>query len=380
MSEVLRILSVVTTAAILTACGGGSGDGIGAASTTTEADPSGSTTTPVEGSAVSATLDQATIDAATAEGSVLVYGNPNDEQLSPVIDAFEAAYPEISIEALSLSGSETFQRYLSEDATGVRTADVLVNSDAVGWLDIVGRGGIVDYDDPNLADLPDYANLAPGVFAMSEDPLIAVFNNAILPEAQQPTTLAGLADIAADYDGRIGTVDIEGGLGYSGTYAYVTERGEDGWNVIETLGAHTGVESGAGGLATKLQSGEYAAAYNVSGALRALAEGQAGAQILNWRYLEDATPLIPRGIGVTAGAQSPNAAKLFVNFVLSVEGQEAACAGGFTPYRDGVDCAFGLDSIEAAIGAENVQPMPYDEAMVDDQQDIVDRWNTAFGR
>jgi iron(III) transport system substrate-binding protein len=72
---------------------------------------------------------------------------------------------------------------------------------------------------------------------------------------------------------------------------------------------------------------------------------------------------------------------VFVNWLLSVKGQEAACAGGFTPYRDGVSCAFGLPQVIAAIGGEeNLIIGSYDPKLVGEADGIVKQWNAAVRR
>lgn len=324
--------------------------------------------------------DPDVLAAAQSETSLLVYGNPNDDQFAPLVTAFEAAYPWIDVEALSVGGSETFQRYLNESAAGTRTADVIINSDGSRWLDLIAQGQVVDYRDPYLAELPDYVDLAPGVAAMSFDPVIAMFNTAILPLDDQPASLADLAAMAGDLSGRITTYDIESSLGYAANWAFIQAHGDDGWALLDQLGPATTPEDSAGTMASKLSQGEYAVAFFMSGAARALVQGDAAAQVLNWSYLADATPMVPRGVGITAAAQSPNAAKLFVNFLLSQAGQQAGCEGGFTPYRDDVDCEFSMSAVEEAVGADNVIIGSYDQEMVDGRDAFVERWNEAYGR
>ncbi|HEX2576721.1 MAG TPA: extracellular solute-binding protein, partial [Aquihabitans sp.] len=279
-----------------------------------------------------------------------------------------------------LGSAEAFQRFLTEEATGSQTADIIVNTDGAGWLDLIGRGKVVDYVDPELADLPDLAVAAPGVFAMSVDPLIGVFNTKALPEDQQPDTLAELADQAEELDGKIGTIEAENGQAGLGFYGYTEERGEEGWEVLAQLGPHTKVEDGNGALVGKLQSGEYVASFMTSGSLRALIDTTDTGEVLNYRYLTDATVLPTRGIGITTAATSPNAAKVLVNFLLSQEGQTAACAGGFTPYRDDVDCDQDLASIEELVGEGNAVVVGYPTELQAGLREMRDRWNEAFGR
>jgi iron(III) transport system substrate-binding protein len=325
-------------------------------------------------------LDNAVIEAARGEGEVLLYTNAEDQQMAPIKEAFEQAYAGITLRSLPLGDEEMFQRYETEVASGTPSADVVMNSDAPAWLSFIDGGNIEVYDDPNTPNLPEYAVLAPGVYAVSLDPVVAVFNKALLPESEQPTTMAELAEMAPGLDGRIATTDIGNAVQFGATSSFVDRYGEAGWQILETIGAHAGVESSNGPLVTKLAQGQYVANFFVAGAVRAFITGDV-ARVVNYRYLEDGTPLRPRAVGVTSGAAHPNAAKVFVNWLLSVEGQEAACTGGFTPYRDGVPCDFGLPQVSAAVGGEeNLIIGSFDRAVVERRDEIVRRWNEAFGR
>jgi iron(III) transport system substrate-binding protein len=380
MTTTLRRLAALATTTLLltaTACGVGSEDSDDAGD-----EPSEATTADDAGSEAEAeVLDiDAAVEASRDENTVVVYGNPSTDQWTPVLEAFAEEYPWIEVETFDLGGTEAFQRYLSEEATGASTADLIVNTDGAGWLDMIERGQVVGYADPELETLPDEALLAPGVFAWSFDPLVGLFNKQAFPEDEQPTTLAELADMADELDGKIGTVAVENAQAGLGIYGYLDARGEDGWEVLEQLGPHARAEDGTGALLGKLQSGEYVAGFFVSGTTRALVDTTDAGDILNYRYFTDATPLPARGMGVTAAADSPNAAQVLIHFLLTEQGQTASCAGGFTPYREGVECAQGLPGIQDAIGEENALLVGYPETLADEQADIRERWNTAFGR
>lgn len=337
-----------------------------------------STADPGQASAVTP-VGNDVLAAAKEEGSLLLYTNADEQLMAPLVEGFEAAYPDIKVRSLDLSDAQIFQRYESEVATGTDSADLIISNDPIGVRAFVADGHVLDYTDPNVANLPDYAQLDTGVVALSEDPLIAVFNKALLPEDEQPTSMAELAEMAPDLKGKIGTTDISNPVQLVATSSYVDRNGEDGWAHLEAIGKSAGVESGTGNLAQKLLQGEYEASFFVSGALRALLTGDA-AKVVNYAYLTDGTPLIPRAIAITAEAPSPNAAKVFLNYALSVEGQEEACKGGFTPYRSGVTCPFGLAAIQEAVGAENVIAGPWPDDLAETEPDTVARWNEAFGR
>jgi len=372
MRRTAALSLAIATALALGACGSSSDD-----EATT---PTPSATADVGEASEVTPVDEATLEAARAEGEVLLYTNAEDQQMAPLAKAFGKAYPGITLRSLPLGDEEMFQRYETEVASGTATADLIMNSDAIGWLDFIDAGNVEDYQDPNSPNLPDYANLGPGVYAMSEDPVIAVFNKALLPEAKQPRTMEALAEMAPDLDGKIATTDIGNAVQFGATSAYVGKYADDGWAALDAIGAHAGVESGNGPLVTKLAQGQYAAAFFVSGTVRAFLTDDV-AEIVNYSYLEDGTPLLPRAIGVTSEAEHPNAAKVFLNWLLSVEGQEAACASGFTPYRDGVSCEFGLPQVIDGIGGEdNLIIATFDPALAEQRGGIVDHWDEAFGR
>ncbi|PSM45016.1 hypothetical protein C6Y14_02675 [Streptomyces dioscori] len=356
---------------VLAACGGSTGTD-GSAKPTSSVD--------VGKAAPVTPLDAATVARAQKQGSVLLYTNADADQMAPLTKAFEAKYDGIKVRVLNMNDPQTFQRYATESATGVRTADVVMATDAVEVLNFVSKGNVLDYKDPNLKHLPAYAQLAPGVVSMSEDPLVAVYNTALIPKDKQPKDLESLAALSKSLKGKIGTTDISNPHSFGAVSNYTAAHGDAGWQNIEALGPNTGVESGNGNLMQKLAQGQYQATYFVAGSVRALIEGEEAAKILNYTYLTDGTPLLPRAVAVTKKAKSPDAGKLFVNFLLSVEGQEAACEGGFTPYRDGVDCAYGLPAVEKVVGADNMMLGGYPKDIVKNKPEIVDRWKKAYGR
>lgn len=318
--------------------------------------------------------------AAKKEGSLVLYTNADDSQIAPLVKAFNKAHPEIKVKSLSLGGNEVFQRYLSESATSSPTADVLMASNATDWRELIAKGKVDAYEDPNVADLPAYARLGKGVTAMSEDPAVTVFNKTLIPEDKQPSTLAELAAMAGSLKGKLSTQDIGIPLELEINAAYLGKAGDAGWKTLEQLGQAAKVESSTGAMVTKVAQGQYAAAFFTSGAVRALITGDT-AKLINWKYMTDATVVIPRAIAVTKDAKSPNAAKVFQNWVLSAQGQAAECQAGFTPFRDDVDCPVGLSSVDQALGGPGKAIIEtYDGSLEARREAITSRWKAAFGR
>lgn len=351
----------------------------GSSDTTAPAETDETTTTAPADTAPTESLDDL-IAESEGENTLVVYGNPSDRIWEPVLAAFAEAYPGIEVETFDLGGVEAFQRYLSETASGVATADVLITNEGDGWFDLIERGEVLDYQDPQIGELPDFAVQAPGVYSMAVDPLVAMYNQFVIPPEEQPTSLAELAAMAPEIDGNIGTVEIENSQSYTGTYGYITANGDEAWATLEAIGPYTKAESGTGALLDKATNGEYPASFFVSGAIRLLLDTAEQGEVLDYQYLTDATPLVPRGMGITAKADSPASAKLFINWLLSADGQAASCLGGLTPYRDDVECEYGYSAIADIIGEENMIVVNYDPAAAEERDAIQSRWNEAFGR
>jgi iron(III) transport system substrate-binding protein len=210
---------------------------------------------------------------------------------------------------------------------------------------------------------------------------MALINTTLLPESEQPDSLASLAKMSSDpkLKDRIVTYDGTTEFGYTVNHAYIAKAGEAGWKVLEQLGQNTKVEASAGPMYNKLLQGEYTMSYFQSGATRPLITG-AAAKVLNYKFFADGSPFMPRGAGATTGGKSPNAAKVFVNFLIDKAGQTAGCAGGFAPYLDGVDCPVNLAKVTAQLGAENINIAKWDQALVTDAPAFKNRWKEAFGR
>ena len=104
--------------------------------------------------------------------------------------------------------------------------------------------------------------------------------------------------------------------------------------------------------------------------------------VLEWHLIEDGTPVMMRGIGITKKSQNKSSAQLFIDFVVSRPGQLAAARGGMTPYRSDVrpdEVPFlTFDAIRERVGEKNVLLIKYDEKMVADMKAFTDAWRAAY--
>ncbi|WP_225028495.1 ABC transporter substrate-binding protein [Xinfangfangia pollutisoli] len=329
----------------------------------------------------------AKLKAARAEGSLLIYSNMGDDNWRPVIAAFEAAFPGITVENLEMGPAEVFSRYRAETATGIASADLMVAGSVVDWIHASDEGMLSDYTSVEAGHLPGWSHALPGVYTFSADPMVTIFNTVLVPEDLRADTMEGyFANITAHpevFDGKVGSYDGRYAFGGSINYAFVRKHGDAAWTWFEAAGPLTRPGGGAGGMIEKTLTGELTSAFFVSGASLFPKLTGATAQMISWTFPKDGTPVFLRGMGIAAKAGHPAAAEVFLDFLLSEAGQKAIAEGGLTAYRPGViaegETRYSLDEVIAAIGgAENMILIDYDRAMLADEASFTARWAAAF--
>ncbi|MEU8809975.1 extracellular solute-binding protein [Streptomyces violaceoruber] len=324
------------------------------------------------------------VDASRRERKLLIYSNTSQTNWQPVFDAFVRRYPWLSdIRATNLGGSAVYERYYSESGAGTSPADVLANNAGPLWGDYATRNAAADYRSPEKDHLPDWAELLPGVWTMSTDPVALIYNRKTLDPDQFPDGLRSLAAIVearpSRFRGKIGVYDPTNAYGYASNQGY-TSNVAGGWDTFRRLLPFAHADHSSGTLVEKVVSGEYDFSINLSGGVAIPAAEHSGG-LLGWSYYAEGTVVMPRALSVVKTAPHPNAARLFLDFLLSAEGQAAVAEGGLVPYRPDVrqDAMDSLQDMRRRLGADRVhlyRPVRVPERV---REAYVARWEKAAG-
>jgi iron(III) transport system substrate-binding protein len=319
----------------------------------------------------------ALVTASRAEKGVVLYGNPPAQLWKPVIAAFNKQYPWITVTPNDVDDTVVFSKYAAEHGTGTRTADVLVASAPNLWGAAVQNGTLQDFTPPGLGNFPAFTSQGKGLFVLSPDPAIMIYNKQLLKADRVPTTIAQVSQDAAAGKYTVTTYTVDNTFGYSAFWGYVHTKG---WAALDHVGTKTRIAADGGTMLQTVAQGGAAVGLFESGLVRGALAGFK--DLVGWEYAKDFTPLIPRGIGVTAGASSPNSAKLFVDFLFSDAGQQAMCDGGFTAssttFSPTDGCQNSLTAVDDAVGEHNTFLIPLGGAVVSDQRAFIARWRQAF--
>jgi iron(III) transport system substrate-binding protein len=322
---------------------------------------------------------------AKGEKGVVMYGNAPASYFKPVVEGFKATYSGISFEYTNLSDNEVFSKYQSEHAQGARTADLLLASAPALWIQAKANGVIANVTPQGLSKFPSYAMQAPGLYVMSPEPILSTYNTKLITSSI-PDNYTALADaVKADSSKyKLVSYPIDNQLGYGAIYGLIKVLGWDKyWSIQDQLAPNTKTYSeGLTGL-TQIASGAAAYGYIGSG-LGQVAVPTATKGLVQYLFMQDATPLIPRGIAVTTGATSPASALLFLNYLFSDAGQQKLCAAGFEAYaKDFVpagNCVAYLGNLEKKVPSKNIFLVPIGQDVLDQQSKITTRWNQSYKR
>ncbi len=330
------------------------------------------------------------VEGSKKEGKLVVYSIMAEYNWKHVLEGFKKLYPWIEVQTLDLGSSEVFERYYSERASNARTGDLLIVGAVDKWLQFVAKGEALEYVSPEEGKLPKWASIRKGLYTVSADPMVIVYNKALLPEKLRPTSLAELAKFAQEnpavFKNKVTTYNAgTEAFGLSINWAFTKKYGEPAWGLIESLGKVARPERSAGPMIEKITAGEYVAGYFISGiVLFPKLDDPARAKLLGWAYPKDGTPVVLRGMAISKAAANVNAAKLMLDYILSHDGQVGFGKGGLTPYRADVQASevprATYDAIVKQVGGEDKAVLvEYDQDMLTNGPAMQARWKKAFG-
>ena len=327
-----------------------------------------------------------TVAAAKREGKVIVHSVLSNKAAQPLIRDFSALYPGIKVEYDGESGStETYDRFLAETAAG-KGPDVMWSSAMDLQLKLVEDGHAMTYASPEAPRLPAWAVYKHQAYGTTFEPVVFIYNKEQVRGEDIPRDHAAFARLitakADRFKGRVTAFDIEkSGVGFM--FAVQDRAQYAGMHdLLKALGvAEYRASPGTGTMLEKVSSGEYLLGYNIMGAyalVRSKKEPSLGVVLPS-----DYTLVLSRVLFISKHARNPNAARLWVDYMLSARGQKVIgdSLELFT-IRTDVDAEFTAAKLARDIGP-NARPIPLSAALttyLDPKKhaEFVDAWKSAI--
>lgn len=263
--------------------------------------------------------------AAAKEGKVVIYGATDQKAVAPLIKDFESMYPGIKAEYHDMNSTELYNRFISESAAGA-SADVTWSSAMDLQVKLVNDGYAQPHKSAETAKLPEWAVWKNEAFGTTFEPIAIVYNKRLVDAGEVPQTHADLAKLLTDkadkYRGKVTTYDPEkSGLGFMLHSQDAQTNSQSFWNLVKSFGgAGLRVQSSTGTMMERIASGENLIGYNMLGSyakVRADKDPSIGVVLPR-----DYTLVISRVMFIAKKAAHPNAARLWVDYLLSKRGQE----------------------------------------------------------
>jgi iron(III) transport system substrate-binding protein len=267
---------------------------------------------------------KATVAAAEKDGRVVVYSNTEQFAVNPVLEAFQAAFPKIKLDYVELKSSELYNRFVSEASAGALQADLIWSSSMDLQFKLLEEGFAQAYASPEKPALPGWAVYKDLGYGITFEPAAFIYNKRVLQDAAVPKSHAELAKYltahAGELQGKVGTYDPQrSGLGYF-LLSQDLKQGNVVWDIAKGLGqARAKQYTATGTMLEKVASGEHAIVYNVIGPYALLkAEKDPNIGVVIPR---DFTLILTRLAFIPKAAAHPNAARVFLDYLLSKRGQ-----------------------------------------------------------
>ena len=262
--------------------------------------------------------------AAQKEGKLIIYSSTDSASVEPILQDFKTLYPFLQVEYNDLNTTEIYNRFTAESASGAGTADFMWSSAMDLQIQLASKGNALTYASPENSSLPKWAIWQNQAYGTTFEPVSIAYNKRLLPADAVPQSHADLVKLLKAkpdvYKEKIATFDPEkSGVGF----LMMTQDAKvfpQFWDLAKGLGA-TGakVYTSTGAMLEKVGSGEHTLAYNIIGSYVLLRQKKDAS--LGYVLPKDYTLVFSRIAFISKSARNPNAAKLFLDYLLSKRGQ-----------------------------------------------------------
>ena len=287
-------------------------------------------------------------------GAVRIISTSDIVEVKGLLGEWYRLHPDIRVDYIHQSSLEIYEDVVKCREQG-QCADIAWSSAMDLQVKLVNDGFAQPFSPTEPDRIPDWAIWRKQAFGITAEPIALVYNKRLVPPEDVPTTRADLLKLLITkrsiYQGKVASYDAElSGTGFL-FFSNDVQITPNTWNLIRGLGqdgvrlytfSHT--------ILDRVASGEHLLAYNMiaSYALeRAKDDPSIGVTLFT-----DYTALITRIAIIPKSAPHPTEAALFMDFLLSRNGQQQLAARSFGTVRS--DLPAGL---RATVSEDTLRPI-----------------------
>jgi len=323
---------------------------------------------------------------AEKEGKLSIYSTTDSASAGPLLKDFGALYPKISLEYNDMNSTEVYNRFVSEAAAGSGSADLLWSSAMDLQVKLVADGYAQEYASPEAAGLSPSSIWKNQAFGTTFEPIAFVYNKRLLKPDEVPQSHADLVRqlkaSPARFRGKLTSYDPErSGLGF----LLDTQDAKNDPNYAETEKAYGSVGpklyTSTGAMMERIASGEHLIGFNMIGSYAVLRQKKDPS--LGIAYPKDYMLVMSRVAIIPKAARHPNAAKVFLDYVLSSRGQQVLAKAALFSIRPDIQGEHTAAALTKSHG-QALKPIPVDASLLEyldptKRLQFLKQWQQAIG-
>lgn len=294
--------------------------------------------------------------------TVVVYSAAPGQLIDELIPAFESETGH-RVEMINAAGGELINRLRAEE--GRQTADVLFSVGA-SLLDL-NADLFEPYETAEIEAINPLFNTSDVWTPFTAVVMVIAVNEAALGDLPVPTSWADLAD--PQYDSMISSAAADRSSSAFTQLVTVLQTApseEEGWTIYEGILSNMVISPSTGAVPRFVNDGELAIGLTLEDAAVRYKDGGGPVEIV---YPSEGTAVLPDAMAIVKDAPNEDAAKAFVDFMVSRTAQERVVEVGRRPVRTDVEAQ------DTLLPFDEVPVAQVDEAWASENQDrLIERW------
>lgn len=311
-----------------------------------------------------------TVAGARREGRLVFYNNLQPNGIEPLLQLFREANPGIRTEYIRLGSGPLIERFQTEFNAGRNIADVLITFPDERFDEGLEKGWAQRWSPPELPNFPPGIVRAGAAFALHQSRECIIWNRGLVRDAEAPKEWEDLMD--PRWRGRVGMNPPWRSVAVQQIVAYWEDIGIR--DAAERMRANqVRFFEGSGGIIQAVVRGDVRVAHLTDLPLNPMLDD--GAPI-GFVYPASGTTVSSGYIIAAARAPNPNAARVFVNFLMTAQGQEALQRLGGLPVT-----RIGAPPLSKIPATAQLPKVVDGEAILtpERQARMISHWRTVFG-
>ncbi|WP_291295236.1 ABC transporter substrate-binding protein [Elioraea sp.] len=304
----------------------------------------------------------------SVSGRLVLYTSQLDADAQGTVDAFRARHPGVAVEWVRGGTSALIPRLRAEFAAGSPRADLLLIADSLTMETLKAENRLLRWADAPRGGVPAAHVDADGFYWGTK-----LITTGIARNARAPMPITAWADLADPRARGLATMPSPSVSGAALIHLYaIVQNPALGWGYLQRVAANgLSVRGGNGAVMQSVAGGEKAFGMIID--YLPIREAAKGAPV-QFVFPAEGVSAITEPVAILAGTRNEAAAKAFVAFLLSREGQELAARQGFLPADPAIAPPAGFPD------PETIRVMPLDpKRALAEAEDVQRRFAIMMG-